>query len=183
MPPTPGILIDFFGFFDIFDFWRMECVDMTILRFGIFRQNLIFEDFRPDFSSEGHFWVVRSTFSIEKSIYGSYGPISSSGKSIYGSYGPYISGKALKLGRQSVQFLKRLLTWVVSQVNFWKGSLYRDLQSVYFWWEVHIVVLWVSELILWVSELMLWVSELKRCTLGVWTCALGVWTYLLGVWT
>ena len=33
-------------------------------------------------------------------------------------------------------------------------------QSVYFWWEVHIAVLWVSELILWMSELILWVSEL-----------------------
>ena len=68
----------------------MECVDMTILKFWIFRQKLNFENLRPNFSSEGHFWAVRLTFSSEKSIYGSYGPISSGPKSIYGSYRPYI---------------------------------------------------------------------------------------------
>ena len=71
---------------------------MTILKFWIFRQNLNFENFRPNFSSEGNFWVVRSTFSIEKSIYGSYGPISFGPKSIYGSYGPYIPEKVLEFG-------------------------------------------------------------------------------------
>jgi hypothetical protein len=76
----------------------MECVDMTILRFWIFRQNLNFENFRPDFSSEGHFWVVRHIFSSEKSIYGSYGPISFGPKSIYGSYGPYIPEKVPEFG-------------------------------------------------------------------------------------
>ena len=60
---------------------------------------------------------------------------------IYGSSVKSISGK--------VPYI-----WVVSQVNFWKGSLYMEPQSVYFWWEVHIAVLWVSELILWVSELI-----------------------------
>ena len=76
----------------------MECVGMTILRFWIFRQNLNFEHFRSDFSSEGHFWVVRHIFSSEKSIYGSYGPISFGPKSIYGSYGPYIPEKVSEFG-------------------------------------------------------------------------------------
>ena len=158
----------------------MECVDMTILRFWIFRQNSILENVRPDFSSEGHFWVVRHIFSSEKSIYGSYGPISFGPKSIYGSYGPYISWKSPWIWVVSqvnfwkdplygssvkpisekgpyiwvvsqVNFWKDPLHGVVSQVNFWKGSLYMNPQSIYFWWVVHIVVLWVSELILWVS--------------------------------
>ena len=69
----------------------MECVDMAILKFRIFRQKLNFEDVPPDFSSEGHFCVVRPIFSSEKFIYEAYGPVSSAQKSIYGSYGPYIS--------------------------------------------------------------------------------------------
>ena len=39
-------------------------------------------------------------------------------------------------------------------------SLHLNYKSVYFWWEAHITVLWVSELILWESELTLWVNEL-----------------------
>ena len=68
----------------------MECVDMAILKFWIFRRNLNFDNFPPDFSSEGHFWVVWSTFSSEKVINEPYGPVSSTQKSIYGSYEPYI---------------------------------------------------------------------------------------------
>ena len=51
----------------------------------------------------------------------------------------YVLKKSLNLGRKSSQVLKRPLIWVVSQVNFWKGSWYMKPQSVYFWWEVHIV--------------------------------------------
>ena len=66
----------------------MECVDMAILKFWIFRPNLNFENFPSDFSSEGHFWVVRPIFSCEKVIYGSYGLIFSGLKSIYGHTDP-----------------------------------------------------------------------------------------------
>ena len=87
-----------------------------------------------------------------------------------------IYGSSVKSSSGKVPYI-----WVVSQVNFWKGSLhmgcrssqflerfliYMEPQSVYFWWEVHIAVLWVSELILWVSELILWVSELVPLYFG-----------------
>ena len=35
-----------------------------------FRQHLNFENLRPDFSSEGHFWVVRSTFPLKSPYMG-----------------------------------------------------------------------------------------------------------------
>ena len=94
---------------------------MTILRFRIFRQNLNFENFRPDFSSEGHFWVVRHIF-LAKSPYMGRTDLYLLVQSPYmGRTDPIFLEKNLKY-RSSVRRISEktpdILYGVVSQVNF-----------------------------------------------------------------
>ena len=79
------------------------------------------------------------------------------------------------MSRQSNKFLRRLLIYASPLP-----------QSVYFRWEVHIALPWVSQLIfcvsaymavLWVSELILWASELI-----LWASELILWVSELMLW-
>ena len=150
----------------------METVDMTISRFWDFRQNFEFRTLRSNFTSKVHIWILQATFSVEKSIYGPYKPHTSGRKSIYGPHRPHISGRKSICGPPISLFLERVL-------------IYGPPVSLYFWWEVHIAVLWVSELILWMSELIplyFGCLNLYSGSLKLYRCTSDVWTYTLDVW-
>ena len=58
----------------IFGFGRAGIVDMTILKFLIFRQKNGFGHFWSISFSKGHLWTLQAIFSMKTSIYGPYGP-------------------------------------------------------------------------------------------------------------
>ena len=63
------------------------------LMFFYFHQHFGFRHLRSNLTSKVHIWTLQATFSVEKSIYGTYKPHTSGRKSISGPHRPHISGR------------------------------------------------------------------------------------------
>ena len=181
MPPTPGILINFWIFRDFwflthgmcrydhfeildfpskFEFWKFSA--RLLLRSWFLGRTVYIFHWKVHiwvvrtyiFWSKVHIWVVRTLYFLKKS---------------------------LSLGRKSSQFLKRPLIWVVSQANFWKGSLYLSRKSSQF---LKRPLTWGRQSSQFLKRFLIYEPPVRLLLVGSpYRCTLGVWTYTLGVWT